>query len=78
MHAKGGGAHGYYVTTDPLTDLSCADMFKAGKKCPVAVRFSTVGGESGSHDLARDPRGFSVKFKTDEGNTLEFIVKIQH
>jgi len=68
VHAKGGGAHGYYQTTDPLDDLSCADLFQAGKKCPITVRFSTVGGESGSHDCARDPRGFSVKFRTDEGN----------
>jgi hypothetical protein len=45
-----------------------ADMFKKGTKCPVTVRFSTVGRESGSSDLARDPRGFSVKFKTQEGN----------
>lgn len=45
-----------------------ADMFKKGTKCPITVRFSTVGRESGSSDLARDPRGFSVKFKTAEGN----------
>ncbi|TKA72764.1 hypothetical protein B0A55_06843 [Friedmanniomyces simplex] len=68
VHAKGGGAHGYYQTTEPMDDLSMADMFKAGKKCPVSVRFSTVGGESGSHDCARDPRGFSIKFRTEEGN----------
>ncbi|KAF2229559.1 catalase-domain-containing protein [Viridothelium virens] len=68
VHAKGSGAHGYYVTTDPLDDICAADIFQKGKKCPVTVRFSTVGGESGSHDCARDPRGFSVKFRTDEGN----------
>jgi catalase len=68
VHAKGGGAHGFYQTTDPLDDLCMADIFQAGKKCPISVRFSTVGGESGSHDCARDPRGFSVKFRTDEGN----------
>ena len=68
VHAKGGGAHGIYKTTDSLEDLCLADMFQVGKECPVTVRFSTVGGESGSHDCARDPRGFSVKFKTDEGN----------
>merc|ERR1711939_616457 len=68
VHAKGGGAHGYYQTTDPMDDLCMADIFQAGKKCPISVRFSTVGGESGSHDCARDPRGFSVKFRTDEGN----------
>ncbi|KAI9683280.1 MAG: hypothetical protein M1822_006145 [Bathelium mastoideum] len=68
VHAKGSGAHGYYVTTDALDDLCAADIFQKGKKCPITVRFSTVGGESGSHDCARDPRGFSVKFRTDEGN----------
>jgi len=68
VHAKGGGAHGYYQTTDTLEDLCMADLFQPGKKCPITVRFSTVGGESGSHDCARDPRGFSVKFRTDEGN----------
>jgi len=67
VHAKGSGAHGVYRTTDSLEDLSVADLFKAGKSCPVTVRFSTVGGESGSNDLARDPRGFAVKFRTDEG-----------
>lgn len=45
-----------------------ADMFKKGVKCPLTIRFSTVGRETGSSDLARDPRGFSVKFKTTEGN----------
>lgn len=68
VHAKGSGAHGVYKTTKTLDDLCLADMFKEGKECPITVRFSTVGGESGSHDCARDPRGFSVKFKTDEGN----------
>ena len=68
VHAKGGGAHGYYQTTDTLDDLCMADIFKPGKKCPITVRFSTVGGESGSADLARDPRGFSVKFRTEEGS----------
>jgi len=68
VHAKGAGAHGVYKTTDPLDDLCIADIFQAGKSCPVSVRFSTVGGESGSHDCARDPRGFSVKFRTEEGN----------
>ncbi|PNS18048.1 Catalase-1 isoform B [Sphaceloma murrayae] len=68
VHAKGSGAHGYYKTTDPLDDLSMADIFQAGKTYPITVRFSTVGGESGSHDMARDPRGFSVKFRTEEGN----------
>jgi catalase len=68
VHANGSGAHGFYRTTDSLEDLTTADIFKAGKSCPITIRFSTVGGESGSHDCARDPRGFSVKFRTDEGN----------
>lgn len=68
VHAKGAGAHGYYKTTAAADDLSMADIFQSGKECPISVRFSTVGGESGSHDCARDPRGFSVKFRTDEGN----------
>ncbi|KAF1958077.1 heme-dependent catalase [Byssothecium circinans] len=68
VHAKGAGAHGYYKTTDSLEDLSLAEFFKEGKECPISIRFSTVGGESGSHDCARDPRGFSIKFRTEEGN----------
>ena len=69
VHAKGSGAHGTFKCTKPLDDLCLADVFsKEGKECPVSVRFSTVGGESGSHDCARDPRGFSVKFRTEEGN----------
>lgn len=68
VHAKGSGAHGFFECTDPCPDLTIADFFsEKGKTCPVTARFSTVGGESGSHDLARDPRGFSVKFRTDEG-----------
>jgi len=69
VHAKGSGAHGFFECTNPADDITIADIFGAkGKKCPVTVRFSTVGGESGSHDCARDPRGFSVKFRTEEGN----------
>lgn len=69
VHAKGSGAHGFFECTNPIPELSRADLFSTkGKKCPITVRFSTVGGESGSPDLARDPRGFSVKFRTEEGN----------
>lgn len=58
-----------FEVTDDISDLSCADLFsEVGKKTPVLVRFSTVGGEKGSADTARDPRGFAVKFFTDEGN----------
>lgn len=68
MHAKGSGAHGVFQCTDGLEDLSIASLFKKGTQCPVTIRFSTVGGESGSSDTARDPRGFAVKFRTEEGN----------
>jgi len=69
VHAKGSGAHGFFKCTDSLADLSIADIFGTpGKTCPITARFSTVGGESGSHDCARDPRGFSIKFRTEEGN----------
>ncbi|UQC91518.1 catalase [Colletotrichum lupini] len=69
VHAKGSGAHGFFECTDPIPELTQADIFGTkGKKCPITVRFSTVGGESGSPDLARDPRGFSVKFRTEDGN----------
>ena len=69
VHAKGGGAHGFFECTDPIPELTQADVFGTqGKKCSITVRFSTVGGEAGSHDLARDPRGFAVKFRTDDGN----------
>lgn len=69
VHAKGSGAHGFFECTAPADDITTADLFGTkGKKCPITVRFSTVGGESGSHDCARDPRGFSVKFRTEEGN----------
>ena len=69
VHAKGSGAHGVFKCTKPMDDICQADLFsQAGKECPITVRFSTVGGESGSHDLARDPRGFSVKFRTEDGN----------
>ncbi|MCJ1334391.1 hypothetical protein MMC10_011100 [Thelotrema lepadinum] len=69
VHAKGSGAHGYFKCTKSLSDLSLVDILsEEGKTCPVTMRFSTVGGESGSHDVARDPRGFSIKMKTDEGN----------
>ncbi|KAI0827528.1 catalase-like domain-containing protein [Hypoxylon sp. FL0890] len=69
VHAKGSGAHGFFECTNPIPELCSADLFSTqGKKCPVTVRFSTVGGESGSHDCARDPRGFAVKFRTEDGN----------
>ena len=61
VHAKGAGAHGVFEITHDISDLSCAALFnKVGKTAPVTIRFSTVGGESGSADTARDPRGMST------------------
>ena len=70
VHAKGAGAFGYFEVTNNAIQKYCkAKLFDTnGKRTPVAVRFSTVGGESGSADTARDPRGFSVKFYTEDGN----------
>jgi catalase len=69
VHARGSGAHGYFEAYRALTDLTRAAPFaEAGKVTPVFVRFSTVAGERGSVDTARDVRGFAVKFYTDEGN----------
>ena len=69
VHARGSGAHGFFECYEPLTHYTKAAPFKqAGKTTPVFVRFSTVQGERGSKDTARDVRGFAVKFYTDEGN----------
>ena len=68
VHARGSAAHGYFEAYEALTDLTCAAPFaEAGKVTPVFVRFSTVAGERGSVDTARDARGFAVKFYTDQG-----------
>ncbi len=69
VHARGFGAHGYFENYEPLTELTRADLFaRAGQRTPVFVRFSTVAGNKGSADLARDVRGFAVKFYTAQGN----------
>jgi catalase len=69
VHARGSGAHGYFEAYRPMTEFTCAAPFQAaGKITPVFARFSTVAGERGSTDTARDIRGFAVKFYTDEGN----------
>jgi catalase len=69
VHARGSAAHGYFECYAPLTKLTSASIFaETGKRTPVFVRFSTVAGERGSTDTARDVRGFAVKFYTDEGN----------
>ncbi|MET0386067.1 MAG: catalase [Polyangiales bacterium] len=69
VHARGSAAHGFFECYEPLTSLTRAALFsEAGKRTPVFVRFSTVAGERGSTDTARDVRGFAVKFYTEEGN----------
>ena len=69
VHAKGAGAHGYFEVTGDVTKYTRAKFLsEVGKRTEVFVRFSTVGGEKGSADTARDPRGFAVKFYTEEGN----------
>jgi catalase len=69
VHAKGAGAFGYFEMTKDISQYcKAAFLSKVGKRTNVAIRFSTVGGESGSADTARDPRGFAVKFYTEEGN----------
>ncbi|MBP0903161.1 catalase [Mariniflexile gromovii] len=68
VHARGSGAHGYFELYESIEQYSKAGIFTDTKrKTPVFVRFSTVAGSKGSTDLARDVRGFAVKFYTDEG-----------
>ena len=70
VHARGFGAHGFFEITDPaLAKLSTADVFqRVGEQTPAFVRFSTVAGNKGSPDVARDVRGFAVKLYTQQGN----------
>ena len=69
VHARGFGVHGYFELTESLSDITRADIFqRVGEKTPAFVRFSTVAGNKGSADLARDVRGFAVKLYTKEGN----------
>src|SRR5215467_11140186 len=70
VHAKGSGAYGHFICTrSEITKFTTAKLFSAiGKQTPTFIRFSTVGGEKGSADTERDPRGFALKFYTEEGN----------
>ena len=69
VHAKGYGAHGTFTVTGDISRYTRAKLFsRVGNTCPMFARFSTVGGEAGSADVARDPRGFAMKFYTEEGN----------
>jgi catalase len=69
VNARGAGAHGYFEAYESMASLTRADFLRAkGRRTPVFVRFSTVSGFRGSTDLARDVRGFAVRFYTQEGN----------
>ncbi len=68
VHAKGYGGYGTLRITGDISKHTVAKLFKPGTEVPMFARFSTVGGESGSADTARDPRGFALKFYTEEGN----------
>jgi catalase len=68
VHARGSGAHGFFEVTNAIPQLTKAGFLQeAGLKTPVFARFSTVAGSRGSTDLARDARGFAVKFYTQQG-----------
>ncbi len=69
VHAKGSGAYGTFTVTQDISKYTRAKVFnKIGKQTRVFLRFSTVGGEKGSADTERDPRGFAIKFYTEDGN----------
>jgi catalase len=69
VHARGYAAHGFFELTESLSEITRADVFqRVGERTPAFVRFSTVAGNKGSFDLARDVRGFAVKLYTGEGN----------
>src|SRR6202162_5628499 len=69
VHARGAGGQGVFVASEDFSHYTKASLFaKPGKETPVLVRFSTVMGYRGSPEAARDPRGFAVKFYTDQGN----------
>jgi catalase len=69
VHARGFGARGFFENYDDLSDITCADILqRPGERTPAFVRFSTVAGNKGSADLARDVRGFAVKLYTQQGN----------
>lgn len=69
VHAKGAAAYGTFTVTHDISQYTRAHLFsKVGNQCDIILRFSTVAGEQGSADTARDPRGFALKFYTEEGN----------
>lgn len=68
VHAKGSGAYGFFEVTNDVSQFTKADLFQPGKRTEMLARFSTVAGEQGSPDTWRDPRGFALKFYTEQGN----------
>ena len=68
VHAKGGGAFGSLEITEDVSEFTKADLFQPGRQTEALARFSTVAGELGSPDTWRDPRGFALKFYTQQGN----------
>ncbi|MGW7492499.1 catalase [Streptomyces sp. NPDC054786] len=68
VHAKGAGAYGFFQVTNDVSQFTTADLFQPGKTTEMLARFSTVAGEQGSPDTWRDPRGFALKFYTEDGN----------
>ncbi len=68
VHAKGGGAYGFFETTEDVSQFTRALPFQKGKRTELFIRFSTVAGERGYADTSRDPRGFAIKFYTELGN----------
>ncbi len=68
VHAKGGAAHGVFEATEDVSQYTKAAFLQPGKRTDTFLRFSTVAGEQGFPDTVRDPRGFAIKFYTEEGN----------
>ncbi|MFE6667940.1 catalase [Streptomyces sp. NPDC057697] len=69
VHARGSGAYGYFEVTDDITAFTRADFLsEVGRRTETFIRFSTVADSLGGADAVRDPRGFALKFYTDEGN----------
>ena len=74
VHARGAVAHGFFeaygkIGDEPASKYTRAKLFQnEGEKTPVTIRFSTVIGGRDSAETARDPRGFAVKFRTEDGN----------
>jgi catalase len=68
VHAKGGGAFGFMEITEDVSQFTKAKLFQKGARTDLLLRFSTVAGELGFPDTVRDPRGFALKFYTEDGN----------